>query len=99
MTSASRSVALPDVPAVANSFPVTDDGSTGMGSTGRDTPTEVVEQIDEAMRRPRRPRLSARLIELGIEPIRLTAEEFLQTHRGRDRHLDASVKVAEIKAE
>jgi len=78
VTGARRSPALPEVPTMQEAGVADFEVSTvfGLLTTGG-TPREVVARLEEAtMAAVRRPEVSARLSELGAEPVGSSAEEF-----------------------
>jgi tripartite-type tricarboxylate transporter receptor subunit TctC len=77
VTTARRLVVLPDVPTMGEFVP----GYDGVGWFGlaapRNTPTDIVERLNAAMNAALAdPKLRARLVDLGVEPMPMTSAEF-----------------------
>jgi tripartite-type tricarboxylate transporter receptor subunit TctC len=74
---AKRSAALPDVPSIGEFVPDYDAfGWYGLGAPGK-TPVEIINKISDAMNAALAdPKATARLADLGVEPMPLTSAEF-----------------------
>lgn len=100
VTTATRSDALPNVPAVAEFVPgyqayVWD----GIGAP-RNTPAEIIEKLNKATNVSLAdPNMKARLANLGAEPMIMTADEFGKFIAGETEKWAKVIKLAGIKPE
>lgn len=100
VTTATRSDALPNVPAVAEFVPgyqayVWD----GIGAP-RNTPAEIIEKLNKATNVSLAdPNMKARLANLGAEPMIMTADEFGEFIAGETEKWAKVIKLAGIKPE
>jgi tripartite-type tricarboxylate transporter receptor subunit TctC len=100
VTSATRSEALPDTPTVAESVPGYEaSGWYGIGAP-RNTPAEIVDnlntQINAALADPS---MTARLADLGAEPMLMTPTEFGRFIVEETEKWREVIRVANIKPE
>jgi tripartite-type tricarboxylate transporter receptor subunit TctC len=100
VTSAKRSLALPDLPAIAEFLP----GYEVSGWQGilapKSTPRPIVVKLSaELARIMQMPDVRAKLVSLGADPIGSTPEEFAAFRKAEFTRLSALVAKAGIKSE
>ena len=84
VTTAARSEALPDAPAVSE-FVLCHKASAWYGiGVPRKTPAEIIDKLNKAINAALDSKLRARLADLGGAGASRFARRFRQTHRGRD---------------
>jgi tripartite-type tricarboxylate transporter receptor subunit TctC len=100
VTTATRSKALPDVPAVGEFVPGYEaSGWYGVGAP-RNTPAEIVERLNKEVNAALAdPKLKARLADLGTEPISMTRAEFAKFVVDETEKWGKVIRAANIKAE
>jgi tripartite-type tricarboxylate transporter receptor subunit TctC len=100
VTTATRSEALPDVPALAEFVPGYE-ASTWYGvGAPKNTPTEIVERLNKEINAALAdPKLKARLADIGAEPPSMTPTEFAKFVVDETEKWAKVVKFAGIKAE
>jgi tripartite-type tricarboxylate transporter receptor subunit TctC len=98
VTSATRSEALPEVPAVGEFLPGYEaTGWYGVGAPKK-TPTEIVEKLNKATNAALAdPKLMARFAELGAEPMIMTPAEFEQLVVAETEKWGKVIRAANIK--
>jgi tripartite-type tricarboxylate transporter receptor subunit TctC len=100
VTTAMRSEALPDVPAVGEFLPGFEASVWyGVGAP-RETPAEIVEKLNNRINAALAdPKLKARLAELGAEPMSMTSAKFTKFVGDETEKWRNVIKFADIKAE
>jgi tripartite-type tricarboxylate transporter receptor subunit TctC len=100
VTTATRSEALPEVPAVGEFLPGYEASVWyGVGAP-RNTPAEIVERLNKEINAALAdPKLKARLADLGTEPISMTRAEFAKFVVDEIEKWGKVVRAANIKAE
>jgi tripartite-type tricarboxylate transporter receptor subunit TctC len=100
VTTATRSEALPDVPAVAEFVPGYE-ASTWYGvGAPKNTPVEIVEKLNKEINAALAdPKLKARLADIGAEPMSMTPAEFAKFVFEETEKWGKVVKFAGIKTE
>jgi tripartite-type tricarboxylate transporter receptor subunit TctC len=100
VTTATRSEALPDIPAVGEFVPGYEaSGWFGIGAP-KNTPPEIVERLNRAVNSGLAdPRLQAHLAELGSEPMPMTPTEFGKLITDETEKWGKVIRAAGIKAE
>ena len=97
---ASRSDALPDIPAVKEFVPGYEATTWyGVGAPKK-TPTEIVERLNkETNAAIADPKLKTRFADLGAEPLSMTSEEFAKFIVEETEKWGKVIRAANIKAE
>ena len=100
VTSAVRSAALPDLPAVADFLP----GYDGTGFFGiaapRDTPRDVIDKLNrEIMAGVADPRIKERLADLGCDPMPMTPADLSKLFASETERWATFIKAAGIRPE
>jgi tripartite-type tricarboxylate transporter receptor subunit TctC len=100
VTTATRSEALPDVPAVGEFVPAYEaSGWYGVGAP-KNTPAEIVDKLNREINAALAdPKLKARLADLGAEPMSMTPAEFAKFVVEETEKWGKVVKFAGIKAD
>jgi tripartite-type tricarboxylate transporter receptor subunit TctC len=100
VTTATRSEALPEVPAVGEFLPGYEARVWyGVGAP-RNTPAEIVERLNKEINAAlANPKLKARLADLGTEPISMTRAEFAKFVVDETEKWGKVIRAANIKAE
>src|SRR5262245_33131391 len=100
VTTAARSAALPDVPAIGESVPGYD-GSQWYGFCApRNTPAAIVDKLNgEINAALGDPRLTARLADLGVDPMPTTPAGFGKFMAGEAEKWAKVIRTAKLKAE
>jgi tripartite-type tricarboxylate transporter receptor subunit TctC len=100
VTTATRSEALPEVPAVGEFLPGYEASVWyGVGAP-RNTPAEIVERLNKEINAALAdPKLKARLADLGTEPISMTRAEFAKFVVDETEKWGKVIRAANIKAE
>ena len=100
VTSATRSAALPDVPAIAEFVPGYEvNGWLGVGAP-RGTSTEIIDRLNaEIVALTTEPNVKARLLDLGVESKPMTPAEFGKFIAAEVEKWAKVIKFANIKAE
>src|SRR5580658_9650553 len=98
VTTKARLDALPDLPTVAEFVPGYEAlGWYGIGAP-KDTPADIVEKLNSALNVAlAEPAAKARLADLGVEPMRMTPQEFAQFIIDEDKKWGAVIRSANIK--
>jgi tripartite-type tricarboxylate transporter receptor subunit TctC len=98
VTTKTRLDALPDLPTAAEFVPGYEAlGWYGIGAP-KDTPADIVEKLNGALNAAlAEPAAKARLADLGVEPMRMTPQEFAQFINDEDKKWGAVIRSANIK--
>jgi tripartite-type tricarboxylate transporter receptor subunit TctC len=100
VTGATRSAALPNVPAVAEYVPGFEAYVWDGIGVPKNTPADVVEKLNEAINYALAdPDMKARLVAMGAEPMVMTPAEFGKFISSETEKWARVVKVAGIKAD
>jgi tripartite-type tricarboxylate transporter receptor subunit TctC len=98
VTTAIRSEALPDVPAVSEFVPSYEASTWYRVGAPKKTPSEIVENLNREINASLAdPTLKARLADLGAEPISMRPTEFEKFIAGETERWGKVVKLAGIK--
>jgi len=98
VTKATRSEALPDVPAIAETIPGYEANVYYGVAAPRGTPPEIVAKLNAAfMTILKNPKLLARVAELGAEPMPLSSADFRKLMVGETEKWAKVIKAAGIK--
>jgi tripartite-type tricarboxylate transporter receptor subunit TctC len=100
VTTATRSEALPDIPALAEFVPGYEASSwNGMGAP-RNTPFDVVEKLNKAINAGLADStFKARLVDLGVEPMAMTSADFGKFIADETEKWGKVIRAANIKVE
>jgi tripartite-type tricarboxylate transporter receptor subunit TctC len=98
VTTKTRLAALPDLPTAAEFVPGYEAlGWYGIGAP-KDTPADIVEKLNGALNAAlAEPAAKARLADLGVEPMRMTPQEFAQFITDEDKKWGKVIRDAGIK--
>ncbi len=100
VTSAKRAAAMPDFPAIAESFPGYDMSLWIGVFAPAGTPADVAAKLNaEVARIVRLPDVRDKLDNMGVEPLGNTAEQMTEWIRGELARFGSVIKAANIKAE
>jgi tripartite-type tricarboxylate transporter receptor subunit TctC len=98
VTTATRSEALPDIPAVGDFLPGYEATSWYGVGVPKKTPTEIVEKLNKEINAALAdPKLKARFADLGAEPMSMTPAEFAKFVVDETEKWGKVVKFAGIK--
>jgi tripartite-type tricarboxylate transporter receptor subunit TctC len=98
VTTKTRLAALPDLPTAAEFVPGYEAlGWYGIGAP-KNTPADIVEKLNGAINTAlAEPAAKARLADLGVEPMRMTPQEFAQFITDEDKKWGKVIRDAGIK--
>jgi tripartite-type tricarboxylate transporter receptor subunit TctC len=100
VTTATRSEALPDIPSVAEFVPGYEArGLEGIGAP-KNTAPEIIETLNKEINAVvADPKIKARLVGLGVEPMSMTPAEFRKFIAEETEKWGEAVRTAKIKPE